>query len=139
MLEMSCCLVVQHADPDYSISQAACAEEGTVKHVLRCGCLFHPTTQVLRLANNSLTGGIPSSATTAASLFMLDLHSNKLAGSIPENWAAPALQMLMLEDNHLTGGRVGWWVGGRGARARGQGCTTSQRLEVALPPAPNQH
>jgi hypothetical protein len=59
--------------------------------------------QVLRLANNSLTGNIPTTATTARNLFMLDLHSNKLSGNLPDNWATPALQMLMLEDNHFTG------------------------------------
>lgn len=63
----------------------------------------HTNKQVLRLANNSLTGGIPTSATTSTGLFLLDLHSNKLAGSLPENWASPALQMLMLDDNKLTG------------------------------------
>lgn len=69
-----------------------------------------PHDQVLRLANNSLTGSVPASATTATQLFMLDLHSNKLSGSLPENWASPSLQMLMLEDNRLTGG----WAWGRG-------------------------
>lgn len=68
--------------------------------------------QVLRLANNSLTGGIPPSATTAPALFLLDLHSNKLAGSLPTNWATPALQILMLEDNKLTGACD--WIGGGG-------------------------
>lgn len=59
--------------------------------------------QMLRLANNSLTGKIPPTATTARNLFMLDLQSNKLSGPLPDNWATPALQMLMLEDNRFTG------------------------------------
>lgn len=59
--------------------------------------------QVLRLANNSLTGGVPLSATTSSQLFLLDLHSNKLSGSLPDNWASTALQMMMLDDNRLTG------------------------------------
>jgi hypothetical protein len=63
-----------------------------------------PPCQVLRLANNSLTGAIPASAATAPALFMLDLRSNKLSGGLPENWATPSLQMLFLDDNKLTGG-----------------------------------
>lgn len=93
----NCCLAQQADDQKRRVLKKQ-------RHLL---CCFPPPTQVLRLANNSLTGSIPVSATTAHTLFMLDLHSNKLGGNIPENWAAPALQMLMLEDNHLTGGSRG--------------------------------
>jgi hypothetical protein len=60
--------------------------------------------QVLRAANNSLSGALPSSAASSARLFLLDLHGNSLAGPLPEDWSGPRLQMVLLQDNALTGG-----------------------------------
>jgi hypothetical protein len=59
---------------------------------------------VLRAANNSLSGPLPAAAASSPRLFLLDLHGNSLAGSLPQDWSAPRLQMVMLEDNVLTGG-----------------------------------
>jgi hypothetical protein len=63
--------------------------------------------QVLRAANNSLSGVLPASAASSPRLFLLDLHANSLAGPLPDAWSAPRMQMVMLEDNALTGSR-GW-------------------------------
>lgn len=65
-----------------------------------CACF---TVQVLRAANNSLTGSVPASAASSPLLFLLDLHGNSLSGSLPEEWTGLRLQMVMLEDNSLTG------------------------------------
>jgi hypothetical protein len=68
-----------------------------------CPCRCCPL-QVLRAANNSLSGPLPASAATSPRLFLLDLHGNSLSGPLPEAWSGPRLQMVMLEDNTLTGG-----------------------------------
>jgi hypothetical protein len=82
--------------------------------------------QVLRAANNSLSGALPASAATSPRLFLLDLHGNNLSGPLPEAWSGPRLQMVMLEDNALTGGAglsCQWIYGevGPGRRDRGVG------------------
>ncbi|KAF6253771.1 hypothetical protein COO60DRAFT_388523 [Scenedesmus sp. NREL 46B-D3] len=59
--------------------------------------------EVLRAANNSLSGPLPGAAASSPRLFLLDLQRNSLSGSLPAEWSAPRLQMALLEGNALTG------------------------------------
>jgi hypothetical protein len=100
--------------------------------------------QALRLANNSLTGSVPATAAKAPRLLMLDLSSNKLQGRLPEDWESPALQMLLLEDNKLTGGWAcargarlpgGWWASrDRACDTRITTCCTRPHSQLCRPP-----
>lgn len=59
---------------------------------------------ILRLANNSLTGTIPTALGDVSSLYDLQLQGNSLTGTIPtELGQLERLQVLRLDDNSLTG------------------------------------
>lgn len=59
---------------------------------------------ILRLANNSLTGTIPAALGSMTSLYDLQLHGNSLTGTIPTEFGQlDRLQVLRLDDNSLTG------------------------------------
>ncbi len=57
------------------------------------------------LDNNNLTGSIPATVVNARLLSSLELYSNKLAGSIPDDCGAGMymLQAVLFSDNNLTG------------------------------------
>lgn len=58
----------------------------------------------VRLANNSISGDIPNSWTSASGLKILDLSGNKLKGQLPSTLAdAPSLNKLRVSNNSLTG------------------------------------
>ncbi len=59
---------------------------------------------ILRLANNSLSGTIPAALGSMTSLYDLQLHGNSLTGTIPTEFGQlDRLQVLRLDDNSLTG------------------------------------
>nr|XP_016453378.1 PREDICTED: receptor-like protein 12 [Nicotiana tabacum] len=58
---------------------------------------------VLLIANNKLSGAIPSSICSATNLEVLDLSSNSLNGSIPSCLAKQSLTVLNLGGNNIRG------------------------------------
>lgn len=60
--------------------------------------------ELLNLANNSLSGELPSAIDSLTGLTSLLLGSNDFNGSIPSSWSSfAALSELDLSENHLTG------------------------------------
>ncbi|KAB1223239.1 putative leucine-rich repeat receptor-like protein kinase IMK3 [Morella rubra] len=58
----------------------------------------------INIANNSLSGQIPSSLGSIPSLYSLDLSRNKLSGRIPQSFSSFARDPLLdLSYNRLTG------------------------------------
>ncbi|GBF99542.1 hypothetical protein Rsub_12348 [Raphidocelis subcapitata] len=57
----------------------------------------------LRLGNNSFTGRVPATATTAKNLAALSLRMNQLTGTLPRDWNTPSLELLLLSDNQFSG------------------------------------
>nr|XP_009792381.1 PREDICTED: receptor-like protein 12 [Nicotiana sylvestris] len=62
---------------------------------------------VLLIANNKLSGAIPSSICSATNLEVLDLSSNSLNGSIPSCLAKQSLTVLNLGGNNIRGNMPG--------------------------------
>nr|CAD1839380.1 unnamed protein product [Ananas comosus var. bracteatus] len=66
---------------------------------------FKPNLFTVRLSNNSISDGIPSSICNMQSLFELDMSSNKLFGELPNCWygASKDLYIINLSNNKLSG------------------------------------
>nr|GMD16739.1 receptor-like protein EIX2 [Ipomoea batatas] len=79
--------------------------QGLIPHCL--GNLTSLTS--LNLANNRFEGSVPNSISRLCRLQTLDLSYNELSGALTDSIGAPSeclsysLQMLSLDDNHLTG------------------------------------
>ncbi|OAY69271.1 Leucine-rich repeat receptor protein kinase MSP1, partial [Ananas comosus] len=65
---------------------------------------FKPNLFTVRLSNNSISDGIPSSICNMQSLFELDMSSNKLFGELPNCWygASKDLYIINLSNNKLS-------------------------------------
>ncbi|XP_042036475.1 probable LRR receptor-like serine/threonine-protein kinase At3g47570 isoform X4 [Salvia splendens] len=59
--------------------------------------------EILILYSNRLNGPIPSTINNASKLIVVDMGYNSFIGSIPDLGNSKQLQMLMLEQNHLSG------------------------------------
>ncbi|KAL6620424.1 hypothetical protein ACP70R_035563 [Stipagrostis hirtigluma subsp. patula] len=63
-----------------------------------------PRLRALDLSANALSGGIPASLASCASLVSLNLSRNRLSGPVPDGiWSLPSLRSVDLSGNQLSG------------------------------------